>query len=100
MHEFSYRNMSLIIILATAIISIIIAFIGVALSLRRIRVTEGQPSGGKYSMSTSKLTTYDSSTRRRLTPPGVGRFLSRMLHTRLMGMKRTHRTPQFKRQRT
>ena len=93
-HDHPYCNMSLITILATAIISILLAFIGVALCLRPIRPAEGRMTESARTLVQLKRTEHGSPSTR-LTPPGVGLFLSRLVNNMLMG-----KTPHPKRQRT
>ena len=98
----SLPNMSLITILATAIISILLAFIGVAMCLRPIRPAEGRMTNGTRTLVSIKRTEHESPSTR-LTPPGVGLFLSRYINTRLMGGRTgtlSRKSPHPKRQGT
>lgn|GEM_PF-4600939 len=93
-HEHPYCDMNLITILATAIISILLAFIGVALCLRPIRPAKGPMPDGTRTLVHVKRTEHEYRSTR-LTPPGVGLFLSRLINARLMG-----KSPHPKRQGT
>jgi hypothetical protein len=93
-NDHPYCDMNLVTILATAIISILLAFIGVALCLRPIRPAKGPMTSGHNTLVPVKRTERESQPTR-LTPPGVGLFLSRLINARLMG-----KSPHPKRQGT